>query len=1182
MGPLLRWAGRGLLILYVVLMIVVLGLRYWIIPNIDQWRAPINQVLSNITHSDIHIGTIQAQWRDLYPELLLQDVSINADATQAPLHIPSMIMRLQLLSLFKGNIVFSYVGVSGLHLDVHRDTEQRLHIAGQAVQSTEQTRSEPSGFLQWLAQQQKIELTDASLSWHDEWRGHERIQLTQVQGILQQRDQSLHYMVTAQPPTGLGQAIRLQGQLDSAALRQNQLSGTLYTQLQGLQAEAWLRWADLPTGLVSAQLEAQVWVQLAHSEITEISLDVQVQEGHWQTQDWGEIKAQQLRAFVQGPWSSIRHYIEQQPLQQRVLQDAFDLELYAQGVQWLEPPYFAESLLFDQVALKANSQLQADKARLNVSSLSLKNADLEVELTGSVVPHATDWNQAQWDLTAQAKQIELNALYKYFPMPEIPEATVEWLRTSLVAGHAPEAVIRWQGNLHDYPYVDPSQGIFYVGAPVQQAEVDYYPATSKEKGWPKIENLDATLLMRGNQLWIQHGQSELKPNKKDAVQASSMFLAIDDLAAADPILSLTTDSTGSAQAYLGLMTHSNLGALLDNALDQTQATGDWQVPLQLSLNLEDGEQVEVAGHIEFANNRLTLLPWLPPLERLQGRLLFSEQGVEAQAMQGQWLGGPLRISKRLGAAQQALELEGQLQADALTQYAGLEGLQAYVNGDISYTAQVGLDQDLDFFVAMQSSLQGLQSSLPAPLQKRVDQTWPLKARWMSFDEKQHMLSVQMEPGLSLALLENTQTEPVFEKGYVLWQRSAPNLATLAPGLWIDIEHPQLDLDQWQEVLDSVASTPETQSSPSLIALRALRIKAEEAYALNGVLSHLTFTTQRMQPEQWRTDISSEQVDGTVQWQESPPGQVVGVVDAEFQRVHWQPKLQDEALNVEQESELELDLANLDLRIDDFHYDGLQLGRLTGLGRRSSIESSLWLIPQLSLQTPYGELTAQGNWRLAGVDRGLQLQAELQSESLGDLLDYIGFKEVLAEGQGSVQADLSWAQLPWSTSVDHLHAQFEVDIQRGRLNQLRSGTGKLLEFLSLQSISRLSSLGPDLRGLVRNGFPFDQITGKLQLTQRVLSTEGLQVVGPVGAVMLEGQANMALETIDMRAVVVPRMEMSGAALAAGIVVNPVVGLSAFLTQWLLKDPLAKAMTMQYQLSGPWDQLQTQEIPLDTVP
>lgn len=1181
MRPLLRWAGRGLLILYVFVMIVVLGFRYWFIPNIDQWRQPISSILSNITQSDISIGTIQAQWEGLYPELVLQNVSVGQPHNPHALHIPYIATRLQLESLLKGEVVFSYLRIDGLRLSLRRDSQQRFHIAGQTLESGSSSNFEDSGFLHWLAQQKQIELENAILNWHDQWRDQPPITLTRVQGMLLPQDQRLHYKITAQPPDGLGQRIRLQGALDREQLEHDQLSGTMYVHLQGLSAEAWHEWAHLPTGLVSANMDAQLWLQLAQSEITELGIDLELKQAEWQSPEYGQLHVEQLRFFAQGPWAAFNHYLTSYSEGQAAALEAVQLELYATQTAWRDNPYFAEELLVDELRLITHTELKADQLVMQVPTLFIKNTDFELDIQAMVKPDLADWNHTYWDLHAQAKSIQLNSLYKYFPMPEIPAEVVEWLRTSLVAGYMPEAVFRWQGSLADYPYQDPRQGIFYVGGPIQQAVVDYYPPSDQEKGWPKVESLDGVLMLRGNQLWVRDGQSVIKPDSKQVVHAQDMQLEIDDFSADEPWLTLTAQTDGPAQAYLGLMTHSDLGGLLDHAFVETTAMGRWQVPLDLRVNLENTDQFHVAGHIAFDNNTLRLLPWLPALEQVQGHLLFDEKGAEAKNIKARWLGGPVTISQRIGAPGQALQFKGQLELDSLAQQVGLAVLGGYLQGKTAYQAQVGLDQKQQFFVMVHSELAGVNSSFPEPLQKTEKQVLPLTLEWSAANTQQHGLRVQLDSDLQLYLLENSQAQPLFEKGYLIWRRPMPKLSTLGTGLWVDIENPQLDLDQWQEVLDRFETTTETSSAESaVIPLRSLRIKAEQAYALNGVLNQLTFTTQQTKPLHWRSDISSAQVAGTVQWQENTRGQVQGVVDANFQRVHWLPRDSDHPVSTEPEEFL-FDLADLDLRIDEFKYDSLALGSVTGVGRRSAADPDWWQIQQLNLKTPYGQAQAHGGWRLRGPQRGLSLEADLKSETLGALLDYVGFKGVLAEGKGQVVAELAWQELPWSTALDQLQANFEFDLERGRLNQVQSGTGKLLELLSLQSISRLTTLGTDLRGLLQNGFPFDQIKGRMQLTNQLLHTDNFTVLGPVGTILLEGDVNLRQESLDINAVVVPRMDMSGAALAAGIALNPVVGISAFLTQWLLKEPLAKAMTVHYHLSGPWAQPQMKEVQLNAT-
>ena len=76
----------------------------------------------------------------------------------------------------------------------------------------------------------------------------------------------------------------------------------------------------------------------------------------------------------------------------------------------------------------------------------------------------------------------------------------------------------------------------------------------------------------------------------------------------------------------------------------------------------------------------------------------------------------------------------------------------------------------------------------------------------------------------------------------------------------------------------------------------------------------------------------------------------------------------------------------------------------------------------------------------------------------------------------------------------------------------------------------------------------------------------------------GNTHLKSKKVDFQVVAVPKIEMSGAAILSGIIVNPIVGVGAFLTQWLLQEPLSRALTQYFHVTGTWDQLKLDDVPL----
>jgi uncharacterized protein YhdP len=157
----------------------------------------------------------------------------------------------------------------------------------------------------------------------------------------------------------------------------------------------------------------------------------------------------------------------------------------------------------------------------------------------------------------------------------------------------------------------------------------------------------------------------------------------------------------------------------------------------------------------------------------------------------------------------------------------------------------------------------------------------------------------------------------------------------------------------------------------------------------------------------------------------------------------------------------------------------------------------------------------------------------------------------------------------------------VDLRKGRFISLKSRSAKLLELLSLQSISRLSRLDLDLFGAVKQGFAFDSLTGRMNLSQGKLELDNYQIKGPAGAISLKGWIDIRDETLDLIAVVDPNLDMSGAAIAAYFTVNPMVGVGALLTQWLMQIPMSSHLSVTYAVTGKMDDPQLKELEVPAV-
>jgi uncharacterized protein YhdP len=191
--------------------------------------------------------------------------------------------------------------------------------------------------------------------------------------------------------------------------------------------------------------------------------------------------------------------------------------------------------------------------------------------------------------------------------------------------------------------------------------------------------------------------------------------------------------------------------------------------------------------------------------------------------------------------------------------------------------------------------------------------------------------------------------------------------------------------------------------------------------------------------------------------------------------------------------------------------------------------------------------------------------KLQIADSGALLDRLGTAKAIRGGKGQLAGQIAWLGSPFTLDYASLTGQIGVAVDAGQFLKAEPGAARLLGVLSLQSLPRRLSL--DFRDLFQEGFAFDNITGDVTIAQGVAKTNNLRMRGVQALVLMEGSADIAHETQDLRVVVVPEINAGTAALAYAVI-NPAIGLGAFLAQALLKKPLTAAGTREFHVSGPW--------------
>ncbi|MEO6959006.1 MAG: AsmA-like C-terminal region-containing protein, partial [Burkholderiaceae bacterium] len=528
--------------------------------------------------------------------------------------------------------------------------------------------------------------------------------------------------------------------------------------------------------------------------------------------------------------------------------------------------------------------------------------------------------------------------------------------------------------------------------------------------------------------------------------------------------------------------------------------------------------------------------------------------------------------------------QGQANTTALGEYVALAGMKR-LSGKLKYHAMLLREKPKKYSLTFDSDLVGVGINLPEPLSKNAEQAWPLRLKWIPEGKNAVILNVDLDNKISVSLLHDgaARSAAYFQAAAVGVNQTPPLLHS---GLNVDVRYPTVDIDLWNRIIDDFSmpfpKAPSARRQPLLPDLHEFRLQANYVQLQGVEMDHVIFTAKQPEPMQWRVDISSSQTAGTLFWREAQ-GKVAGNIEAKFDRLALGHNAENTNSVLDSSSpdndiskvQDYFDMPAIDLKVDRFTLYGHELGSLSVQGVNQA-RGELWKLNKLNLVSPSSHIKGSGVWRLNGLDRGLTLDAQADISNLGDYFDQLGYKNILQQGSGTLSGQVVWHNLPWAYKKTDLRGRIEVDFKKGRFNNVGSRSARLLKLLSLQSVKRLAAFKFDPTSLLKDGFPFDNLRGTILVNKGIVTTDNYRVVGPLGTVVIGGNVDLSSEQLNLQAVVVPNLDVSGAAIAAGIAINPIVGIGAFLTQWLLQAPLAKAMTAQYHISGNWDDPKVKEV------
>ncbi|MGM0678289.1 MAG: YhdP family protein [Pseudomonadota bacterium] len=750
-------------------------------------------------------------------------------------------------------------------------------------------------------------------------------------------------------------------------------------------------------------------------------------------------------------------------------------------------------------------QLQSEQLQMETDHIQLA-ADLLLSLPQdhSVSPYL--------DLQAQFKNGKVEHASRYFPTGIMKQPLVNWLDRSIVSGHVSEGGLVFNGRLRDFPFRD-QRGQFKVDLDARDVRLNY------REGWPAITGIDLSATFTSQRMEILTRQGRLFDTRLSPSRARIASFR-------NPRLQLQVDANGKLSDVARFLTRSPIAPGGSRFIEQSRIEGTantrFEAWIPLSSQMQEQAPTRYQGKITLRNGQLYLLDEKLAMQSIEGEVNFDQAGVRSRALQAQLLDEPVTLEldttgQSESSRQISILAHGRINAPQLAERLAPRWLHR-VSGTTSWHAAVILGGDKNAtqqpLLRIDSTLYGISSDLPAPLNKSTTEAMRLLFE-VRFGAERNNVSLNLAERLSTRFeLSERDGLTQLERGSVHFGAAAsaalPSEQILLIGGTLD----GVDPGQWRQILRSAKVSGDDSARAWQLPIRF-------------DMERLTLARpeQPEQPEQVKPSTPAKSSSNS-----PPPTNLPGIRG----------------------------------RIEQFQYGDYPLGHLDF--ELHSLSKGVRL-QRLRLRGENLRLQASGDWWYEMGRHSTQLNYDLISPNLGQLLDNLGFAAIIGDGELKSRGELHWRAPPLGFKPGLLTGEISVHVQDGSLVNVNPGAGRLLGLFSLSALPRRLML--DFSDTFQEGFHFDNMEGEFELRDGNSYNDALKIDAPGAKILIQGRTGLAERDFDQRMTVIPQVGNT-LPVASGLLFGTQVGAAILFLEKLFGGGLDKATAKRYHITGSWEE------------
>ena len=208
-----RWLVGALALLALALGLLWSALHFVIVPRIDVFRPWLLEQAQQRSGLNLQMDAIEVSSNGWVPQLALRGVRLLDAQGATALALPEVHVAVSSTSLLVGAV--EHIDVQGADLEVRRDPQGQIWVAGLLVQSPDNT---DNAALDWLLGQKELRVRGGHLRWVDELRNAPPLDFSDVTLRLRNSARTHELQLEASPPPAWGERLRLSGQFSRPLL----------------------------------------------------------------------------------------------------------------------------------------------------------------------------------------------------------------------------------------------------------------------------------------------------------------------------------------------------------------------------------------------------------------------------------------------------------------------------------------------------------------------------------------------------------------------------------------------------------------------------------------------------------------------------------------------------------------------------------------------------------------------------------------------------------------------------------------------------------------------------------------------------------------------------------------------------------------------------------------------------